>query len=241
MSPVESVGVAALDVSCHPPLNTGWNRCCPLLVQCCPVQSGLDQSAGSSRLQTPSTHVVFENMSADRFNMFSTADGWSSVGQSDSRFQLVIGLNSSFSPDVAKSTHLAHSQTRRIRKCRQTPGLIQSLDGDSAGYLLVVNDEVGVALVIVEDDIDLGVHPVVHTGVIKVTGGVTKVDGWRSPHGGISYSKPVNIINTRRLVMWSELYIVKLRKQLSLYCIAQPILIQFCKSGVIEEEFTIQK
>lgn len=71
------------------------------------------------------------------------------------------------------------------------PGLIQGLHSDSAGYLLVVNDKVRVALVIVEDDIDLGVHPVVHTGVIKVTGGVPRVDGWRSSHGGISYSKPV--------------------------------------------------
>lgn len=70
-------------------------------------------------------------------------------------------------------------------------GLIQGLDGDSAGYLLVVNDKVRVALVVVEDDIDLGVHPVVHTGVIKVAGGVAEVDRWRSPHGGISYSKPV--------------------------------------------------
>lgn len=71
------------------------------------------------------------------------------------------------------------------------PGLIQGLDSDSAGYLLVVNDKVRIALVIVEDDIDLVVHPVVHTGVIKVTGGVTRVDGWRSSHGGISYSEPV--------------------------------------------------
>lgn len=70
------------------------------------------------------------------------------------------------------------------------PGLIQGLDRDSAGYLLVVDDEVRVALVVVEDDVDLGVHPVVHTGVEKVTGGVAGVDGWRSPHGGISYSKP---------------------------------------------------
>ncbi len=71
------------------------------------------------------------------------------------------------------------------------PGLIPGLDGDSAGYLLVANDKIRVALVIVEDDIDLGVHPVVHTGVKKVTGRVTRVDGWRSPHGRISYSKPV--------------------------------------------------
>lgn len=71
------------------------------------------------------------------------------------------------------------------------PDLIQGLDGNGTGYLLVLNDKVRVALVIVENDIDLGVHPVVHTGVKKVTGGVTRVDGWRSTHGGISYSKPV--------------------------------------------------
>lgn len=70
--------------------------------------------------------------------------------------------------------------------------MIQGLNSDCAGYLLVVNDKVGVTLVIVEDYVDLGVHPVVHTGVIKVTGGVTEVDGWRPPHGGISYSKPVH-------------------------------------------------
>lgn len=67
-----------------------------------------------------------------------------------------------------------------------------------------MNDKVGVALVIVEDDIDLGVHPVVHTGVKKVTGGVARVDGWRSPHGGISNGKPVQTKRTEtRLVMWS--------------------------------------
>lgn len=80
-----------------------------------------------------------------------------------------------------------------VSKCLQTqtdPGLIQGLDGHSARYLLVVNDKVRVALVVVEDDVDLRVHPVVHTGVVKVTGGVAEVDGWRSPHGGISYSKP---------------------------------------------------
>lgn len=70
------------------------------------------------------------------------------------------------------------------------PGLIWGLDSDSAGYLLIMNDEIRVALVIIEDYIDLGVHPVVHTGVKKVTGGVTRVDGRRSPHGGVSYSKP---------------------------------------------------
>lgn len=53
-----------------------------------------------------------------------------------------------------------------------------------------MNDKVRVALVIVEDDIDLRVHPVVYTGVKKITRGVTGVDGWRSSHGGISYSKP---------------------------------------------------
>ena len=68
---------------------------------------------------------------------------------------------------------------------------MEGLYGDCAGYLLVVNDKVRVALVVIEDDIDLGVHPVVHTGVIKVTGGITGVDGWRSSHGGISYSQPV--------------------------------------------------
>lgn len=71
------------------------------------------------------------------------------------------------------------------------PGLIQGLDSNNAGYLLVVNDKIGVALVIVENDINLGIHPVVHTGVIKVAGRVTGVDGWRSSHGGISYCKPV--------------------------------------------------
>lgn len=55
-----------------------------------------------------------------------------------------------------------------------------------------MDDKVGVALVIVEDDINLGVHPVVHAGVIEVTGGVAGVDGRRAPHGGISYRKPAN-------------------------------------------------
>lgn len=98
----------------------------------------------------------------------------------------------SFSSCAANSTHLEPEQT--ITNYLQTlidPDVIQGLDRDCVGYLLVVNDKVGIALVIVEDDIDLGVHPVVHTGVIKVTGGVTEVDGRRPPHGGISYSKPV--------------------------------------------------
>lgn len=69
-------------------------------------------------------------------------------------------------------------------------------DGDSAGNLLVVNDEVGVTLVIVEDDVNLGVHPVVHAGVIEVTGGVSRVEGRRSSHGWISYSKPVQTQQT---------------------------------------------
>lgn len=53
-----------------------------------------------------------------------------------------------------------------------------------------MNYKVRVALVIIEDDIDLRVHPVVHTRVKKVTGGVTGVDGRRPPHGGVSSSKP---------------------------------------------------
>lgn len=53
-----------------------------------------------------------------------------------------------------------------------------------------MNDKVRVALVVIEDDKDLGVHPVVHAGVIEVTRGVTRVDWRRSPHGGISYSIP---------------------------------------------------
>lgn len=63
-------------------------------------------------------------------------------------------------------------------------------DGHGAGHLLVVDDEVRVALVVVEDDVDLRVHPVVHAGVKKVTGGVTGVDGRRPPHGGIPHGEP---------------------------------------------------
>lgn len=63
-------------------------------------------------------------------------------------------------------------------------------DGDGAGDLLVVDDEVGVALVVVEDDVDLWVHPVVHARVEEVAGGVTGVDGRGSPHGGIPYGEP---------------------------------------------------
>lgn len=95
---------------------------------------------------------------------------------------------------MAKSTHAAPNQAK-TNVCMQTliePGPIQHLDSHCAGYLLVVDDEVRVALVVVKDDIDLWVNPVVHTGVIKVTGGVAGVDRWRSPHGGISYSKPVH-------------------------------------------------
>lgn len=55
-----------------------------------------------------------------------------------------------------------------------------------------MNNEIRVALVIVEDDIDLRVHPVVHTRVIKVTGGIARVDGRRSSHGGVSYCKPAS-------------------------------------------------
>lgn len=55
-----------------------------------------------------------------------------------------------------------------------------------------MDDEVWVALVIIEDDVDLWIHPVVHTRVKKVTGGVTGVDGWRPPHGGIPNSKPAD-------------------------------------------------
>lgn len=67
---------------------------------------------------------------------------------------------------------------------------MQDLYGDCIGYLLVVNNKVRVALVVVKNDINLGVHPVIHTGVIKVTGGVPRVDGWRSAHGGVSYGEP---------------------------------------------------
>lgn len=63
-------------------------------------------------------------------------------------------------------------------------------DGDGAGDLLIVDDEVGVALVVVEDDVDLRVHPVVHARVEEVAGGVAGIDGRRSPHGGIPYGEP---------------------------------------------------
>lgn len=63
-------------------------------------------------------------------------------------------------------------------------------DGHGAGHLLVVDDEVGVALVVVEDDIDLRIHPVVHTRVKQVAGGVAWVDGRRPAHGGVSYGEP---------------------------------------------------
>ena len=91
---------------------------------------------------------------------------------------------------------------KKYLQIQTDPSLIQGLDSDSAGYLLVVNDKVRVALIIVEDDIDLRVHPVVHTGVVKITGGVTRVDGWRSAHGGISYSKPVETQQRRWRPGW---------------------------------------
>lgn len=105
-------------------------------------------------------------------------------------FEATVPIYFSFSSKAENSTHLARRQTTWAKyvQIQTDPGLSQGLDGDSAGYLLIVNDKVRVALVVVEDDIDLGVHPVVHTGVEKVTGRVTRVDGWRSPHGGVSYS-----------------------------------------------------
>lgn len=72
------------------------------------------------------------------------------------------------------------------------PGPMRGSDGDCAGYFLVLDDKVRVALVVVKDDVDLGVHPVVNTGVVEVTGGVAGADGWRAPHGGISYSEPAS-------------------------------------------------
>lgn len=84
-----------------------------------------------------------------------------------------------------------------ISMCKQrgpgpSPGPGQASDCHSAGYLLVVDDEVRVALVIVEDDVDLRVHPVVYARVKEVTGGVTGVDGWRPPHGGVPHREPAN-------------------------------------------------
>lgn len=60
-------------------------------------------------------------------------------------------------------------------------------DGDGGGHFLVVDDEVRVALVVIEDDVDLRVHPVVHAGVVQVAGGVPGVDGRRPAHGGVSH------------------------------------------------------
>lgn len=65
-------------------------------------------------------------------------------------------------------------------------------DGHRAGHLLVVDDEVRVALVVVEDDVDLRVHPVVHARVEQVAGGVAGVDGRGPPHGGVSYGEPAH-------------------------------------------------
>lgn len=53
-----------------------------------------------------------------------------------------------------------------------------------------MDDEVGVALVVVEDDVDLRVNPVVHARVKEVAGGVAGVDGRGSPHGRIPYGEP---------------------------------------------------
>lgn len=74
---------------------------------------------------------------------------------------------------------------------------MQDLYGDCVGYLLVVNDKIRVTLVVVENDINLGVHPVVHTGVIKVTGGVPGIDGGRPAHGGVSYGVPEGTKQTK--------------------------------------------
>lgn len=92
---------------------------------------------------------------------------------------------------MSRSTHLQPEQTLHI-KCLQiqTPRCNLGSDSDCTGHLLIVNDEVRVALVIIEDDKDLGVHPVVHAGVIEVARGVTRVDRWRPSHRGISYSIP---------------------------------------------------
>lgn len=77
---------------------------------------------------------------------------------------------------------------RRAPARRGTPRLS---DGHGAGHLLVVDDEVGVTLVVVEDDVDLRVHPVVHARVEQVAGGVAQVDGGRPAHGGVSNGEPV--------------------------------------------------
>lgn len=190
MSPVKSVVIPAV-VCRYPPRNTGWvssqSSASPVLsslIRSGPVltavQSGWIQLTCRPKQLSICKHVW------DGFNLLSAADWWSSVGRSNSP-----DLNfRSFSSKVENSTHLARRQTTWAKyvQIQTDPGLIQGLDGDSAGYLLIVNDKVRIALVVVEDDIDLGVHPVVHTGVEKVTGRVTRVDGWRSPHGGVSYS-----------------------------------------------------
>lgn len=63
-------------------------------------------------------------------------------------------------------------------------------DGHGAGHLLIVDDEVRVALVVVEDDKDLRISPVVHARVEQVAGGVARID-WRWPaHRGVSYGEP---------------------------------------------------
>lgn len=80
--------------------------------------------------------------------------------------------------------------TGAAARCDATLRPPASSDGHGAGHLLVVDDEVGVALVVVEDDVDLRVHPVVHARVEQVAGGVAQVDGGRPAHGGVSYGEP---------------------------------------------------
>lgn len=75
------------------------------------------------------------------------------------------------------------------RRCAAVRPLARS-DGHGAGHLLVVDDEVGVALVVVEDDVDLRIHPIVHARVEQVAGGVPRVDGGWPAHGGVSYGEP---------------------------------------------------
>lgn len=74
------------------------------------------------------------------------------------------------------------SEAQRIKNHRQ-----RRSDGHGAGNLLVLDDEVGVTLVIVKDNEDLGVQPVVHAGVVQVARGVPGVEGGRASHGGIAH------------------------------------------------------
>lgn len=63
-------------------------------------------------------------------------------------------------------------------------------DGDSAADLLVLDDEVGVALIIVEDDKDLGLEIIVHAGVVEVAGDAAGLHGRRPPHGVVAHRVP---------------------------------------------------